>query len=326
MTTEIIPLGTASAIPTRDRHLSAVALVRGGRTLLFDCGEGTQLQMIRAGVKPMRLQAVFISHFHGDHFYGLFGLLATLALLKRSHALTVVGPQGIADLVGRIPGLEPEWLPYPVDFVEMAPTMSKAIVLESSEYRVEARPLEHREFAAGFRFEEKRRPGRLRLERAHELGVKDYVDFRLLKQGKAVTSGGRRVEPDEVLDAPPPPASFAYVGDTRPCEAGEVLARGVDLLYHEATFGSEMADRARETGHSTAAEAARIAARSGARRLLIGHFSARYDDPARLVEEARVVFKNTDAADELKRYPLQAVEPAAGERPVAQPDAHRGAQ
>lgn len=318
MTTEIIPLGTASAIPTRDRHLSAVALVRGGSTLLFDCGEGTQLQMLQGGVKHMRVDAIFISHFHGDHFYGLFGLMATLALLKRPHPLTVVGPQGIADLVSRIPGLSPEWLPYPVDYVEMSPTMSRQTVLETADFKVVAHPLEHRDFTAGFRYQEKPRAGKLRVDHARKLGVTDFTDFRLLKMGRTVRLRGRTVHPDQVLDDPAPAISFAYVTDTRPCAAGETLARGVDLLYHEATFGSEMQERARETGHSTAAEAAQVARRSGARRLLLGHFSARYDDPTPLVEEAREAFENTEAAEELRRYPLHSAGSLREMQPAAQ--------
>ena len=299
---QIIPLGTASAIPTRQRHLSGLALVYHGRVLLFDCGEGTQMQMIHAGLRHMRIEAVFVTHFHGDHFYGLLGLLSTLALLKRSEPLTVVGPLGIGALVGSIPGLSPEWLPYSVSYEELPPTLTHALVYETSDYTVEARPLAHREFTAGFRFQEKPKPGKLDVKRAVSLGVEDPTQYRLLKQGRSVRAGKRLVEPHEVLGPPQAGRSFAYLTDTRPCEGGLLLARDVDLLYHEATFRHEMANRALETGHSTAPEAARVARDAGAKRLLIGHFSARYSDPQPLVEEARTVFAATEAAEELKEY------------------------
>lgn len=302
MTTQLIPLGTASAIPTRKRHLSALALVRRGSVLLFDCGEGTQMRLIQAGVKHMRIEAIFITHVHGDHFFGLPGLLSTLALLKRERPLTIVGPQGMGDVIGSMPGLAPAWLPFEVSYVELAPTLIHDVVYETSQFRVEARPLEHRDFTAGYRFEEKPRPGKLDVARAEALGLDDPTKYRFLKQGRTVRARGREVRPEEVLGPPQPGVAFGYVTDTRPCEGGRLLARNVDLLYHEATFGTEMAYRAVETGHATAREAAEVARDAGARRLLIGHFSARYDDPQPLVDEARAVFPPSEAAEELKQY------------------------
>lgn len=302
MNTQVIPLGTASAIPTRHRHLSSMALVRDGRVLLFDCGEGTQVRMLHAGVKHMRLDAVFITHFHGDHFFGLPGLLSTLALLKRVNPLTVVGPFGIAEYMRCMPGVAEDWLPYDVDYVEMAETIDQQVVYETSEFVVTARPMEHRTFTAGFRFEEKPRAGALNVERARALGVTDPVQYRFLKQGRTVRARGREIEPGEVLGPMQRGCAFTYVTDTRPCESGRILARDVDLLYHEATFGREMGKRALETGHATASEAATVARESGAVRLLIGHFSARYKDVQPLVDEARQIFPGTEAAEELKRY------------------------
>ena len=307
MSTEIIPLGTASAIPTRHRPLSATAVVRAGGMLLFDCGEGTQLQLLQAGLKRSRLDAICITHFHGDHFYGLMGMLSTLALLHREAPLTVVGPEGIEGIVKALPGLASDWLPYPITYVELPEDFRHAVVLETPDYYVEARPVEHRVFTAGFRYVERPRPGHLDVEQAKALGVTDYRHFRALKAGEAVTlPDGRTVRPETVVGPEQPGASFAYVTDTRPCAAGRALAEGADLLYHEATFGAAMAERAVETGHSTAVEAAEVARDAGAQRLLLGHFSARYKDTGVLVEEARRVFQNTAAAEELNRYPLQA--------------------
>lgn len=304
MSAYVIPLGTASAIPTRQRHLSAMALVRDGRILLFDCGEGTQIRMIHAGVKHMRIEAIFITHFHGDHFFGLFGLLSTLALLKRSHPLTVVGPLGIADLVRRLPGLSEAWLPFAVEYVELSDTLVHEVVYDTTEFTVTARPVEHRTFTAGFRYEEKPRPGTLNVELARALGVTDPLQYRHLKQGRTVRAGGREVRAEDVMGPARRGCTFSYVTDTRPCEGGVMLARDADLLYHEATFGENLAQRAIDTGHTTAAEAARVARDAGATRLLIGHFSARYKDVSSLLGEARAVFPATEAAEELRQYAI----------------------
>lgn len=306
MKTEIIPFGTASAIPTTHRHLSALALQRQGQILLFDCGEGTQFRLLDAGLNRSRIDAIFITHFHGDHFYGLMGLLSTMALLDRKDDLTVVGPEGIEAILRAVPGLKNDWLPYHVRFVELPEEFEHAVVFETEAFWVEARPVEHRVFTVGFRYEEKPRPGHLDVDKANALGVTDYRHYRMLKAGETVTlDDGRVVESAEVVGPERPGASFAYVTDTMPCAGGRALADGVDLLYHEATFAEDLHDRAVETGHSTAREAAEIARDAGANRLLLGHFSARYTSVDALVEEARAVFKNTEAAQELRRYDLR---------------------
>jgi ribonuclease Z len=308
MATEVIPLGTGSAIPTRGRHLSALALVHNSRVLLFDCGEGTQFRLMQAGVRAPRIEAIFITHLHGDHFFGLPGLLSTLSLLKRQNPLRIVGPLGLTDMLAHIPGVGPDQLSFAVDFVELADNFRHEIVLEGADFLVEARPLEHRVFTAGYRFQEKPKPGNLDVEQARALGVTDYRDFRALKAGEAVVlDGGRTVRPEEVLGPEHPGASFAYVTDTRPCEGGRVLARQAGLLYHDATFTNEFAEWAVETGHSTARQAAEVAQAAGAGRLLLGHLSARYSDPAPLLTEARAIFQNTEVAEELKRYSVEPV-------------------
>jgi len=306
LTTELIPLGTASAIPAQGRHLSALAVQRQGAVLLFDCGEGTQFQLIRAGLKRSRIDAIFITHFHGDHFYGLMGLLSTMALLHRTEPLTVVAPEGLEAILGSLPGLVNDGLPFEVHFVEIAKGCDHAIVAETEVYTIEAQPLQHRVFTIGYRYQEKPRPGHLDVEKARAMGITDYRYYRDLKAGKAITlPDGRTVQPDEVVGPPQPGGSFAYVTDTQPCEAGIALARKVDVLYHDATFGQDLRGRALDTGHSTAREAAEVARRADAQQLLLGHFSARYKTLDTLVEEARAVFQNTEAAEELKRYVLR---------------------
>ncbi|MEM8598906.1 MAG: ribonuclease Z [Bacteroidota bacterium] len=304
MSTEVIPLGTASAIPTRGRHLSATALRREGEMLLFDCGEGTQFRLLEGGLKRSRLDAVFLTHFHGDHLYGLFGLLTTMALLGRTDALTVVAPEGLPTILDAVPGLQPHQLPYPIRHVGLAPGFGHAVVFDAPDYYVEARPIEHRVFAAGYRFQEKVRPGKVDGEKAQALGFAENWQFEAVKSGTPVTINGRTVQPEEVVGPTRPGVSFAYVLDTVPCAAGRRLAEGVDLLLHEATFTEDAAERAEETGHSTARQAATIAKQADADQLLLTHFSARYTDPQPLVDEARAVFPNTAAAEELRAYVL----------------------
>lgn len=302
--TTIIPLGTASAIPTRERHPSATALLRKGRVLLFDCGEGTQMRFIEAGLKITRIDAVFITHFHGDHYFGLPGLVSTLSMINREDPLSIIGPVGIGEAIATMPGINLDRSSLPVQFVELHETFDRRVVYETEDVYVEARPIDHRTFAAGYRFEERSKPGHLDVERARELGVTDYEDYRKLKSGRSVQVNGRMVTPGMVVGPDQPGRSFAYVSDTRPCDTGRILARSADILYHEATFTEKHADNAVRTGHSTAREAAEVALRAEAKRLLIGHFSARHADPSVLLDEAREVFKNTDVAEELKRYSL----------------------
>ncbi|MEM1042239.1 MAG: ribonuclease Z [Bacteroidota bacterium] len=302
--TELIPLGTASAIPAHGRHLAGCALRRGGRVLLFDCGEGTQYRLLEAGVKRSRIEAIFLTHFHGDHLYGLPGILTTMALLERTDPLTLVGPAGLQGILESLPGLKNGWLPFDVDYVELGEGFGHAVVYETEDFTVEARPIDHRVFAAGFRFAERARPGRVDAERAAALGVAGPDIGRLVRGEAVTTADGRTVEPAEVVGPERPGAVFAYVLDTAPCPGGRALADGADLLLHEATFTEAHAERAAETGHSTARQAAEVARDAGAKRLLLTHFSARYETSDALVAEARAVFQNTDAARELETVRL----------------------
>lgn len=305
MITEVIPLGTASALPTEDRHLSAMALERKGRVLLFDCGEGTQYRLLEAGLRRTRVDAIFITHLHGDHCYGLPGLLSTMALQQRAHPVTLVLPEGGRAFLEALPGDAPGDLPFSLEVVEGGPEMTGATVYETDEFVVTARPLEHRGFAMGFRFEEHVRPGRFDPEHARALGVPEGPLFGRLQAGESVmTDDGTTVHPEQVLGPPRPGIVVAYVTDTRPCDGGRALASGADLLYHEATFTDALRDRAIETGHTTAREAAEVARDAGVERLLLGHLSARYHDPTPLETEAQSVFPNTEVAEELSRYEL----------------------
>jgi len=311
MTTDVLPLGTASAIPTGTRHLSALAVERKGRILLFDCGEGTQYRLLHADLNRARIDAIFVTHLHGDHCYGLPGLLSTLALQQRADPVTLVLPSGGRAMLEAIPGAAPADLSFPVHVTEVGADLTATTVYETDELTVTARPLEHRAFAMGFRLEEHPRPGRFHPDRARALGVPEGPAFARLQDGKSVTlEDGTTVRPDQVLGPPRPGVALAYVTDTRPCDGGRALADEADLLYHDATFTDGHHARAVKTGHSTAREAAEVARDAGVDRLLLGHLSARYDDPAPLAAEARAVFPEVEVAEELRRYVLDPREEA----------------
>jgi ribonuclease Z len=297
---KVIPLGTSSGKPTLKRNVSALALVREAEWLLFDCGEGTQTQVSRAGLSPNRLAAVFITHLHGDHFNGLPGLLSTMGLDRRTNELALTGPRGIGEYLDLLKRLRVAFLTYPVELKEFSSLPELTIVYETAAYSVSALALDHRLVALGFRVDERPRPGRFNVGNARSLGVPEGPLWGRLQAGDDVClADGRLVRSTDVVGPPRPGKSIAYCLDTRPCPMSVQLARGVDLLIHEATYTEEFAAEAQSYGHSTAAQAARTARDAGAGRLLITHFSTRYSDPAALLREARTVFPDTVAADDL---------------------------
>jgi ribonuclease Z len=311
---KVIPLGTSSGKPTLRRNVSALAVVREGEWMLFDCGEGTQTQIIKAGLNPNRLSSIFITHLHGDHFNGLAGLLSTMGLDRRTRDLTMVGPRGINDYLETLARLKILFVSYNLDLREFGPHPSAsrltasnglAVVYEAEQYRVKYLPLDHRVFTLGYRIEERPRAGRFNLERARELGIPEGPMFGRLQAGHDVElADGRIINSSQVLGPPRPGKVIAYCTDTRPCRTAIELARDVDLLIHEATFTNDMAEEAREFGHSTARQAAEIAREANAKRLLITHFSTRYPDPRVLLDEAREVFPETILADDLLEVDL----------------------
>lgn len=305
---KVIPLGTVSGKPTLSRNVSALAVVREADWMLCDCGEGTQIQMMRAGLPSSRLAAIFITHLHGDHLNGLAGLLSTMALDRRERSLTVVGPRGLRDYLDTLGRLKILYAGYPIEVREYGASafreaQDEATVYRGDGYEVRCLPLNHRIFALGYRIQESPRPGRFDVDRARHLGVPEGPLFGQLQSGHSVTlSDGRTVAPTEVLGPERLGRGVAYCTDTRPCESAVRLARAVDLLIHEATFTADMVNQANEYGHSTAAQAGEIARKSGARRLLITHFSPRYPDVSLLLKEAQQIFPQTLLAEELTEF------------------------
>ena len=285
-------LGTAAARPTVARNASSIAVQREGDLFLFDCGEGTQRQMMRYGT-GFGVRAIFVTHPHADHFLGITGLLRTMALQARTEELLVYGPRGSARTLRQAVELGVDRVRFPLEIVEVEEGGGYA----GDDYDIVAYSVEHGTAAVGWALVERERLGRFDVDRARELGVPEGPLFGRLHRGEAVQVGDRVVTPSEVVGPPRPGRSVVYSGDTRPCAGTVARARGADVLVHEATFGEDERDRAHETFHSTAAGAAEVARQAGVRRLILTHLSARYSDaPKDLAIEARAVFPATKVA------------------------------
>jgi ribonuclease Z len=285
---DIVFLGTSGSAPTARRAPSALLVRRGGERLLFDCGEGTQRQLLQSSVGLVDLREIFLTHFHLDHWLGLPGMLKTFALRDRQVPLAVYGPPGLGELfreLRRVIGR----LPYPFELVEVRPGES----LERDGYRLLVVPVEHGATAVGYALVEEPRPGRFDVETADALGIPSGPERGALQRGESVTlADGRVLTPDAVLGPARPGRTVVYSGDTAPSEVVLAVAEHADVLVHEATFTEEERDRAAETLHSTSVQAAELARRAGVRLLALTHVSPRYFGPE-LVREAREIFPNT---------------------------------
>jgi ribonuclease Z len=274
-------VGTGGSVPSARRGLPAVLLRRGGDRLLFDCGEGTQRQLLRS-VGLTDVDCVFITHFHADHWLGLPGMLKSFALRDREAPLTVYGPRGLNELMAQTRFIYGRRLTYKLTITELGPTEA----VERDGYRVAAVPVRHRAAAAvGYVVVEDPRPGELDPALAERLGVRPGPDFGRLVRGESVDG----VAPEQVLGPAREGRKVVLSGDTSPCEALSVAAHQADLLVHEATFAEEESERARETGHSTARQAAELARDAEARMLALTHLSTRYFG-SEIRSEARAVF------------------------------------
>jgi ribonuclease Z len=290
-------LGTAASRPTVARNVSSLMINRAGELLLFDCGEGTQRQMMRYGT-GFSVNDVFLTHMHADHFLGVIGLLRTMGLQGREEPIRLWGPEGSRQLLTEAVNLGVDRVGFPVEITELAGDAQ----VKRDGYQIVAFRAMHGGRAIGYALIEDERLGRFNLDRARELGVPEGPLFGRLHRGETVEVDGRTIRPDDVVGAARPGRRFVYTGDTRPCDATIIIARSADLLVHDATFGEDEAERARATGHSTAREAADVARQSDVLRLVLTHVSSRYaDDPRLLEREARDVFpKSTVAYDGLE--------------------------
>jgi len=285
---DLVFLGTSGSVPTAQRAPSALLLRRGGERLLFDCGEGTQRQLLRSNVGLVELREVFVSHFHADHYLGLPGMLKTFALRGRELPLTVYGPRGLKDLFSTLRRVFGR-LPYAVELVELQP----GDVLERGEYNLVTFPVLHAVESLGFALVEHPRPGRFDVDAADALGVPSGPERGLLQAGDSVElPDGRIVTPDEVLGPPRPGRRIVLSGDTAASPLVLEAARGAEVLVHEATFLDEERERAAETAHATAVEAAELAREAEVGLLALTHLSNRYFGPE-VAREARTIFPDT---------------------------------
>ncbi|HEX9754679.1 MAG TPA: ribonuclease Z [Gemmatimonadales bacterium] len=286
-------LGTAAACPTVERNVSAIAIQREGETWLFDCGEGTQRQMMRYGV-GFSFREIFLTHYHSDHVLGVTGLLRTLGLMDRAEPVTIYGPRPAERIIGGLVSVGIERHKFPIEIVELAPGDR----LARKEYDLVVFETEHRADTIGFAVVEHTRLGRFNPDRARELGIPEGPLWGRIHRGQDVElPDGRRVSAQELVGPPRPGRKLVYAGDTRPCASVIEAAHGADLLIHEATFGEDERNRAEETGHSTAQQAAHVARESRVRRLVLTHVSARYSREApELLAEAKAVFPDTTVA------------------------------
>jgi ribonuclease Z len=285
---DVVFLGTSGSTPTAQRGLPATLVRRGGEKLLFDCAEGTQRQLLRSDVGLVDLEEVLVTHFHADHYLGLPGMLKTFALRGREVPLALYGPAGLRDLLSTLRRIFGR-LTYPVEVVELDPGDS----LTRDGYRLDAFAVHHGVAALGYALVEAERPGRFDVDVADRLGVPNGPDRGRLQAGEPVTlDDGRTVKPDDVLGPPRQGRKVVLTGDTAPAPSVVEAAEAADLLIHEATFLADERDRARETLHSTAGDAARAAREAGARMLALTHVSTRYFGH-QVVEEARELFPDT---------------------------------
>jgi ribonuclease Z len=288
MDLDIVFLGTSASAPTAQRAPAALLVRRGGERLLFDCGEGTQRQLMRSTLGLPDLQEIFLTHFHADHYLGLPGMLKTFSLRQRELPLTIYGPAGLREFfksLGRIVGK----LSYPVELEEVRPGEA----LDRDDYRILVFPVHHGVSAVGYAIAEEERPGAFDADTADALGIPFGPERGALQRGESVTlDDGKVLTPDAVLGPSRPGRRIVIPGDTAPVETVRVLSEGADVLIHEATFLEDERDRASDTLHSTALQAAELARDAGVRLLALTHVSPRYFGPE-LAREAREVFPAT---------------------------------
>lgn len=297
-------MGTGAGMPVRERNVTSAALRLSGRKgacWLFDCGEGTQHRMLLSPLSPNRVEKLFVTHLHGDHVFGIPGLLSSRSSLGSTEPLQIFGPAGLREWIENSLRITGTHLDYPFEVREIG----EGSVYEDEAYAVEAAALDHRIECYGYRVSEKPRAGTLKADLLTEMGVPPGPIYGRLKSGRdVVLEDGREIRAADVLGDPVPGRAIAVLGDTRPTAAAVRLAEGADLLVHEATFGADLAEKAELYGHSTSVQAAEIAKAAGVGRLLLTHFSSRYKpaDLQALEEQARTVFPRTEAAVELVPY------------------------
>ncbi len=294
-------LGCYSATPRTFTNPTSQVLEINNHVFLIDCGEGTQVELRRNKVKFSRINHVFISHLHGDHFFGLVGLVSTFRMLNRENPLHIYGPKGIKEAITLQLKLSNSWTDYPLHFHELINKESE-IIFEDEKVCVSTVPLQHRVYCNGFLFKEKLGDRKLLMNKVYDYDI-DVSYYRSIKKGKdVVLDDGTVIANDDITDEPNPIKSYAFCSDTRYDENKIPLIKGVTALYHESTFLESHKSLCSKTGHSTAIEAATIASKAAVGTLILGHYSTRYGDIELFRKEAQTVFQNVEIGDDGKVF------------------------
>ncbi|WP_299311343.1 ribonuclease Z [uncultured Aquimarina sp.] len=294
-------LGCYSATPRTFTNPTSQVLEINNHIFLIDCGEGTQVELRRNKVKFSRINHIFISHLHGDHFFGLVGLVSTFRMLNRENPLHIYGPKGIKEAITLQLKLSNSWTDYPLHFHELSNPDSE-VVFEDEKVVVRTIPLQHRIYCNGFLFQEKSGDRKLLMSRVYDYEI-DKVYYKSIKKGKdAILEDGRIIPNTELTDDPLPVKSYAFCSDTRYDEYKIPLIDGVTALYHESTFLESHKHLCQKTGHSTAIEAATIAKKANVKNLILGHYSTRYGNIEQFKDEALTVFDNVEIGDDGKVF------------------------
>lgn len=297
-------LGCHSATPRVNSHPTSQYLEINNSHFLIDCGEGTQRQMRKYKIGFSKINHIFISHLHGDHFFGLIGLVSTFSILSREKDLHIYGPKGIKEIILLQLKLTKSWTRYKIFFHELISKESE-LIFEDSKVSVHTIPLEHRVYTNGFLFKEKERPRKLHMENISQYDEIETCDFHNIKAGKdVVLSTGEIILNTELTINPEKPKSYAFCSDTMYKPDIVPLIKNVDLLYHEATFLKDREDLCEKTKHSTAEQAADIASKARVNKLIIGHYSSRYSDIQQFKKEAQTIFENVELAEVGKKYSI----------------------
>jgi len=298
----VVVIGSSAAVPAWGRRLPSLAIVYRGSVILLDCGEATQYGLLEHHVSYQKIEAILITHLHGDHFLGIPGLLQTMTMNRRRKPLIIAGPRELKSFIEECIEDSGTWPSFPIAFIDSSSLQPFKL---PSGLTVKPFPVRHTTEAYGYLVAEPDKPGKLDLEKAARLGLRPGPLIARLKRGEPVTVNGRVIRPEDVLGPPRRGLRIAYTGDTAPFNIEEHVEPGIDLLIHDATFTSDMAEKAHEQGHSTALDAARAAVSVKTRILLITHFSARYPTPEPLLDEARRIHPYTYAATEGLKIPLR---------------------
>lgn len=294
----VVFLGTGGSMPTKERGLPSIAVRYAGELLIFDCGESTQRQLLISGLGLPRDINVFVTHLHADHFLGIPGLLFTLGMLGREVPVTIHGPQGLKDIVEMLIQACRVELPFEVNINEI----NGSIIYRGRGFTIDAMAVDHSVEAYAYRLKEDERPGRMNVEYLESIGLERGPKWGLLQRGVPIEHRGQIIEPTKAVGPPRPGRTIVYTGDTRPVDRLIDFSKNADILIHDATFSSELLEKAMEDGHSTARHAAEIALKANVRELYLFHISPRYQNNEELLLlEAKKIFQRSHLPHDLER-------------------------